>query len=406
MKTILHIAPQLPPAVDGVGDYCMFLTRAWRDSETSFSFAVLQGAEASRGIDPPPDVTQFSAGASSLRSLLDRSPATTVILHYVGYAYQPKGIPLWLPKALASWRGAHRDRVLVTMFHEMYARSGPLRSPFWVMPWARKIIRELVQVSDGWVTSCERYHDQLHKEFGADLSRGTLIPIGPNIPAAPTALQERAWPFGEGKKLRVAIFGLPRTRLTTLQQHQALLAALVKAEVVDTVVLIGKRDSSNKYAAKLGELQAAIEGQWLYEEDLPPSGVADALATCHIGLIANDSGTLTKSGVFAAMATNGVVCVVSDVGGVPLPAPFSECVLLNDNSDKTFSALVEELRDNNRMTARRRSTLRAAQTKLAWTEIAASWRTHLSKFTKRLKTQETPISRAITPPAVTEEVRA
>jgi hypothetical protein len=373
MNTIVQIAPQLPPAMDGVGDYCWLLWKHWPDAEARFNFIVLHGADETRLKEPVP-IEAVSPSSKSLRDALDRSGARTAVLHYVGYAYQPKGIPLWLPPALEQWRNEGSGRRLITMFHEMYANSSPLRSPYWVRPWARRIMRRLVNASDAWFTSCSRYFDWLVNEFHAEPGRGTLLPIAPNVPVAPEANEERRWPLEFGRKLRIAIFGLPKTRLGTLQQHYGLLSALVRAGLIESISLIGKSDVSRDYMKQLRELQSAIGRiEWQTQFDLPPAQAAEALAACDIGCIANDAGTLTKSGVFAAFATNAVVCIASHVGGSTLSAPFNECVLLNNDTAESSRAIITELKGSNRMTARRRLTRHIARTELNWTRIAASW---------------------------------
>lgn len=378
MKSILHIAPQLPPALDGVGDYCWNLWRHWPERETSWHFAVLQGAAAAQAAWPAVKVREFEPDAESLWTALERSGATTAVLHYVGYGFQPKGIPVWLPRALDDWRGhaGHPERRLVTMFHELYASSSPLRSPFWVKPWARRIIRQLVRRSDAWITSCTAYRERLIHEFEADPRRGSLVPIAANIPTAVEMDETRLWPLEFGRKLRVAVFGLPHTRLVALDRHAGLLAALVRANMVESVVMIGKSCSNRAYKRQLSGLQQRVGGAWRSECNLAANEVADVLAGCDLGLVANDPGTLTKSGVFAAMAVNGLVSIVSNRDSATVVAsPFADCVLLNDEQPATFEALKNELAGINRMTARRRATLRVARTELCWSSVTAQWST-------------------------------
>ena len=119
--------------------------------------------------------------------------------------------------------------------------------------------------------------------------------------------------------------------------------------------------------------QKRLGGQWGSAPDLPAAQVADAIAGCDIGLLANGAGTLTKSGVFAALATNGVVGVVSNDATFAVPPPFNDCVLVNDGQPGNLPVLLAELRGNNRMRARRRLSLRAAQEELSWSSIAQSW---------------------------------
>jgi hypothetical protein len=372
MNTIVQIAPQLPPAMDGVGDYCWLLWKHWPDSEAHFDFVVLHHTESTPENNAAP-VETISPSAKSLHEALDRSGAETAVLHYVGYAYQPKGMPLWLPPALERWRSERSDRRLVTMFHEMYATSSPLRSPFWVKPWAQQIMQRLVNASDAWVTSCSRYFDWLVNEFHAEPNRGTLLPIAPNVPSAPEADEERLWPLDFGRGLRVAVFGLPNTRLGTLRRHQGFLSTLVRAGLMESISLIGKSDVSRGHTKKLAELQRAIGGEWRTQFDLPSAQAAEAIAACDIGCVANDVSTLTKSGVFAAFATNAVVCIASDQEGSSLTAPFDQCVLLNNDKPATCDALLAELKESHSMTARRRLTRQIALAELSWETIASKW---------------------------------
>jgi hypothetical protein len=396
MSTVLQIAPQLPPAVDGVGDYCWHLWRHWPESTEGWAFAAMGGLEATRRHWPEARLHAFQPNARSLDDAIERRGAQSVVLHYVGYGYNPKGVPLWLAAALTEWRTRSFGR-LVTMFHEMYAESTPLRSPFWVKPWARRVIQQLVQASDAWITSCERYSDQLINEFGARPELGARIPIAANIPVAPELEEHRLWPLEFGRKLRVAIFGLPNTRLTALRRHGRLLKAMISAELVESILLIGKSDRSARHAQRVAEHQRQIGGQWRLLFDLPPIQVAEALAECDVGLIANEPDTLTKSGVFAALATNGVVAVVADSPHVPVPPPFNDCVLLNDE-DAEGGAILAELRGVNGMTARRRATLRAARAELSWDRVALAFRQAVDAAQAPNRSIR-PQSAAVVPPA-------
>ena len=148
MNSVVHIAPQLPPAIDGVGDYCWNLWRHWPEPDVRWKFLALHNVPQTRAHWREVEVSGFEANAYSLNRALETAGAETVVLHYVSYGFQPKGVPLWLPETLRRWRegssgksqkqNADDERInvrsprLITMFHEMYARSSPLRSPFWV----------------------------------------------------------------------------------------------------------------------------------------------------------------------------------------------------------------------------------------------------------------------------------
>lgn len=377
MNALLHIAPQLPPAIDGVGDYCWNLWKHWPEAEPDWQFLVARGAEESAAHWPQVAISGFDLSAGGLEGALERAGADFVVLHYVGYGFQPKGIPVWLPRALRKWRRANSQRRLVTMFHEMYARSSPLRSPFWVAPFARKIIRELAQTSDAWVTSCERYFAQLTGEFSADPVLGRIVPIGSNIPRTiPLAGQSPSAP----DKLRVVIFGLARTRLWALERHGRLLRAMCEAGRVEQVTLLGQSPGLADEKA-WGELtrRIGLPANWRKRFDLPVSEISTELSAHDCGLLANEPDILTKSGVFAALASHGVAPIVSVRGRSSVPEPLRPAVLANDDAESIAEGLAR-LGTDESLRLMRTKIQEFADRELAWSRITERWREVLRPF--------------------------
>jgi hypothetical protein len=377
MSTIVHITPQLPPAIDGVGDYCWNLWKHWPEPRPEWQFAVTRGADDTMAMWPHTKVREFELNAASLRNALEQSHAATVVLHYVGYAYQPKGIPLWLPQALCEWRSGATDgnsrspivaRRIVVMFHEMYARSSPLRSPFWVAPFAKKIIRELVALSDAWLTSCERYFTQLVTEFGARAEAGRIIPIASNIPAEAMNLDER-----RAENQRIVVFGLAKTRLWALERHWRFLRELSRAGLLEHITLLGKRPELDderawqRWADRIGS-----GANWRKGFNLSNAEISSELTQHDIGLLANEPDILTKSGVFAALATHGVLPIISTPRGEVLPECVQEAALANDDAE-AIPSLVQSLRDTEWIKSRRERLLAFAARELHWPGIARSW---------------------------------
>ncbi|HEY0549627.1 MAG TPA: hypothetical protein VGF13_08500, partial [Verrucomicrobiae bacterium] len=333
MNTLTHIAPQLPPAIDGVGDYCWNLWRHWLESDTRWRFLALHGVAKSREHWSEVEVGGFNANAESLHRTLEFTGAQTVVLHYVGYGFQPKGMPLWLPEGLRRWRsGEANGRRLVTMFHEMYARSSPLRSPFWVAPFARGIIRDLVKLSDAWITSCDRYFEQLVNEFGASAELGRIIPIGSNVPVAAERSANRGMAHG---KIRLVSFGLARTRLWALERHWKLLRQLNERGALECITLLGKRGADEDTRAEESFIQRIGRGvKWHRRLDLSAKELSHELHQHDLGILANEPDILTKSGVFAALANHGVVPIVAAQNIAALPQFIQQAVLANDDGER------------------------------------------------------------------------
>src|SRR5437868_3951452 len=97
MISLTHIAPQLPPAIDGVGDYCWNLWRHWPEESLDWKFLVARGAKATTTHWTEATVREFTSAKFSLSESLEQTSAEIAVLHYVGYGFQPKGIPAWLP---------------------------------------------------------------------------------------------------------------------------------------------------------------------------------------------------------------------------------------------------------------------------------------------------------------------
>src|SRR6266513_2083086 len=70
-----------------------------------------------------------------LDGLLERSiqKYDHVLLHYVNYGFQKRGVPFRLLTILQALVEQHRGR-MVTIFHELYASGPPWTSAFWVRP--------------------------------------------------------------------------------------------------------------------------------------------------------------------------------------------------------------------------------------------------------------------------------
>lgn len=157
MRNIVHIAPTLPPSVNGLGDFCYILAdNLERMGYRHNSFLVRN--------KPPgvgPNVIPFEVNDFEQR--LMRTGAEVVILHYVNYAYSRVGLPFYIVSALKTYKKRTGSRIVV-FFHELYASSNSmLRLPFYTSNLQKKLVRELCLVSDSVLTSCSTYVERLEK---------------------------------------------------------------------------------------------------------------------------------------------------------------------------------------------------------------------------------------------------
>jgi hypothetical protein len=185
--TVLQIVPHLPGTFDGVGDYALNLAKALtRNYQLATTFLVAADTSV-----PSVEGYPVLAGLSddSIAELAEKHDH--VILHYVNYGYQPRGVPFSLQRFVRGLRRQLRGR-WVTTFHELYASGPPWKSEFWLRPFQVMIAHDLIDLSDACVVSNQfiereiRQHDtqkQLHlvpvtSNFG-EPTLGDLPPPSP-----------------------------------------------------------------------------------------------------------------------------------------------------------------------------------------------------------------------------------
>src|SRR5687768_7569655 len=121
--TVLQIVPHLPGTLDGVGDYALNLAKALSADHgitTTFLVAGKTSATSKDGYAVLSGLNHDDSG--ELARKYDH-----VILHYVNYGYQARGIPFSLRGFVKRLRAQLRGR-WVTTFHELYASGPPWKS--------------------------------------------------------------------------------------------------------------------------------------------------------------------------------------------------------------------------------------------------------------------------------------
>ena len=160
--TILQIVPRARPGRDGVGDYARALA-ANLERHHGLKTTFVSAAGDSHLV--------FPSDAGPGESGLDHYDA--IVLHYVNYGYDRRGVPLWLPPALRRLQRTSGARQ-VTVFHELYASGSWRQSAFWLRPLQRQIARAVAAMSDVSVVSSEVSRQQLKS-----LASGTRIIVHP-----------------------------------------------------------------------------------------------------------------------------------------------------------------------------------------------------------------------------------
>ena len=369
---MIHIVPTVPPEIDGLADYCYKLWQNWPEPRPSWTCVAAHLPSGAREFWPEIELREFRRSREGLKGILDEISDDVIILHYVGYAYHPKGVPWWLPGTLRDWKARTGGRYFV-MFHELWAKGSPRGSAFYLSPLARRIAGQLARDCDGWVTSCSAAYRKLVVEARVSPASGRVLPIGPGVkPAEILADDSGARPTSGG--LRVAVFGFAGTRLAALRKHRQLLTEAWRRGVLERVSLLGK-SGVPPYAAELKCLQEAIApggGElWQSHHDLPERALSHLLQEHNCGLAANGPALLSKSSVYAALCAHDLVVICARdlpehagkaAGTLELP-----CL---ESDDQRPQLALDHLCDAGQMGLLREATRRAAQRSLSWKAIA------------------------------------
>ncbi|MFB2833816.1 hypothetical protein [Floridanema evergladense] len=234
---IISIVSGLPPAIDGVGDYALNLARQLRKDfaiNTDFIIGNTNWVGES-------EIEGFSVRKvndrtiSTLLSLLNHNspPSTTILLHYVSYAYAKRGCPFWLIDGLQKWRNAQSDRTLVTMFHELYTSSPILSSSFWLSPIQNHLASRLSRLSDRCITSKQIYANLLYKLSLGQQSQVPTLPVFSNI-----GEPEQVPPLAKRSR-KLVVFGGSSTRQRVYQRSLTALGNTCQELGIEEIIDIG-----------------------------------------------------------------------------------------------------------------------------------------------------------------------
>lgn len=306
---IVQVVPRLPPAIDGVGDYALNLARQLRTDfgiETHFIVGdpTWTGATQIEGF-PISRVTVHSA--STLLSLLPRDCqySTPVLLHYVNYGYAKRGCPVWLIDGLQRWRALGGNRVLVTMFHEIYASGPPWASSFWLSPLQRNLAVRLAVLSDRILTSRQGYAKILH-----ELSRGKHAAI-PTLPVFSNIGEPQQVPPLAERARRLVVFGHRNARLQVYQQCLPALEQTCLALGIEEICDIGVPTGLD--LSQIGSIP-------IVEMGVTKASEISKILLNSIASFANfpPAEYLARSTIFAAYCAHRLIPILTSATAVPM----------------------------------------------------------------------------------------
>lgn len=305
-ESLTCIIPRLPPAIDGVGDYALNLASQLRQDlgiETHFVVGDPTWAGETQ-IEGFPINQVNVCSANSLFSLLPRDRLATVLLHYVGYGYAKRGCPSWLVDGLQRWRTGSTHRLLVTMFHEVYASGPPWTSAFWLSPLQRNLAARLAQLSDRCLTSKQYYAEILY-----ELSQGKQTQI-PTLPVFSNIGEPKQVPPLAKRHRRLVVFGGHSNRLRVYQKSLAELSHACELLGIKEILDVGS--STGLTLSSVNGVPVVEMGQRSAKE------ISNILLNSLAGFLNYNSDYLAKSGIFAAYCAHGLFPVSSQASTFPI----------------------------------------------------------------------------------------
>jgi hypothetical protein len=318
---VLQIVPHLPGTLDGVGDSALNLAKTLlTEHNITTRFAVAQetsvaakdGFEVIAGLD--------EASVDSLARESDH-----VILHYVNYGYQARGVPFHLRRFARQLRGKLRGRWL-TAFHELYAFGPPWGSAFWLRPLQVKIARDLIDISDACFVSNPTIENEIHVYDPA--KKIYLAPVSSNFGepeiADFSAASPKSWAICGGTAL------VARSLISFRRMREAIPAAFAPAQLH----VIGGRDeaATRRLIANIAQSNPGLSCN--YHPEVSAECASELLGQCsfawldYFGKGRMWPGMILKSSAFAASCAHGLVPVLShredvfSLEGDPFPGLF------------------------------------------------------------------------------------
>jgi len=294
--------PRRAAEPNGVADYALALARAVRAYGAANS-VFLSGTPTADAIPLEDDwktvcVPKREAQilADTVQLLSAETNTRAVVLHFSGYGYQKRGVPVWLVQGLqiCSRRAGHVP--LLTIFHELYATGRPWQSAFWVSPLQKQIARSILNLSSAAITPTDLYGKRLSEWRDGDAPKITAMPVFSNVgePGCGSAPSERI--------AAAVVFGLAGVEDRLFGIYRSEIERIVSALGIEKIFDVGPRFSS---------MPRTLAGRPVISRGvLPQAAVSELLQRARFGLVAYPLDLIGKSGVFAAYAAHGVVPIV------------------------------------------------------------------------------------------------
>lgn len=298
MKPLLHVTPQTPPAVCGLGDYAATVSARVQQVRPDIRCVYL-AADPRRAIVQTRNRKAEWFWQQALRLL--GSSSGPIVLHYSGYGYDPNGAPSWLADALEKRPPELHNVRVVTFFHELFATGWPWERSFWLSKSQRRVAARVALASDTLLTNRAASAAWLESTTGRPIGSVPHLPVPSNVgePESVCPLIDRppqAAIFGGAKRKEAFLAGRGAHRTAEICNRFGL------TRLVD----IGAKCHPDQKTFQTAGIELVEAGY------VPKDEVSRILMQSRVGLVSYFAGYLEKSGVFAALTSHGVAVLGDD----------------------------------------------------------------------------------------------
>jgi hypothetical protein len=293
---VISIVSQLPPEVNGIGDYAFYLAEKLKsDFELETLFIRTEPSFSDTRQNQFKEELLPEKTSLALCHALEKYKPQCIILHYVGYAYSTRGCPFWLVNGIEQWKKSNPAVKVVTVFHELYASGKIWQSAFWLHIFQRQLVFRILRLSSGAITNTQITHNILTS--GRDYIEDLLV-----IPVFSNAGEPRHMPDFKRRDNQLIIFGSEAKRNEIYSNSMASLLKWSDDLNIKKIIEIGPL--RNEKVDGIRDLEIVQLGI------LSPSEISDILIQSKYGLLQYPLALLSKSGIFASYASHGVVPIV------------------------------------------------------------------------------------------------
>ena len=255
-----------------------------------------------------------------------------VLLLYVNYGFQKRGVPFRLLSILRGLRQRQRGR-LVTIFHELYASGPPWTSAFWLQPLQIHLAKSVGRLSDACIVSSDNFRRELqHMVPSAQVE---LHPVPSGLGEPSLSLDQIA----NRDPHRWAIFGGTALVERSLRSFRQLLPRIPDSIAPKKLFVLGGEDNPVARSLLVDLVRQGTDspGRAIESDYRPRIAATDAseiLKACSFGWFNYfhrpdvETSVILKSSAFASACAHGVIPVFPHRGsavsldGDRLPGPF------------------------------------------------------------------------------------